>query len=266
MPYAGHGILGHMSFFEKEVFDKMSAYKNKRSDVQGGEDMEQTELIKLSMQTLPEKLRHSAQPVWFRKNEIVIRKSEPTTNAYLMVSGDLLVQTEFEDGNYYGFAHILPGRYISDLEILSGRLINAVTLVAIEDSMALRFPLDVFMECLDQDIEFLRVITYGLADAMFDTSYGRGQNQYADSRKKVMRYLLRYMQNHGNGADVLTIRTTRQSIAAEIGVNVKTVNRAVKRLQEQALIHIEHGKIVLTTRQLEQLAQAMEESQEAAAF
>ena len=151
----------------------MKTPENRRVFVTGG-NMEQEDLINLCLSTLPDRLRQTAEPVCFKKNQIVIRKGEPTTCAYLMVLGDLTVQTEYEDGNYYTFAHILPGRYISDLEVLSGRFINAVTLVAAENSMALRFPLAVFQECLNNDIDFLRYIVYGLADAMFDTSSQRG--------------------------------------------------------------------------------------------
>ena len=75
-----------------------------------GGNMEQEDLINLCLSTLPERLRQTAEPVCFKKNQIVIRKGEPTTCAYLMVLGDLTVQTEYEDGNYYTFAHILPGR------------------------------------------------------------------------------------------------------------------------------------------------------------
>lgn len=224
--------------------------------------MEQSELISMCMRTLPEILRNSAEPVWFKKNQTVICKGERTTHAYLMVVGDLNVQTEYEDGSYYSFAHILPGRYISDLEVLSGRMINAVTLVAVEDSMALRFPLNDFMQCLESDLNFLRVIVYGLADAMFDTSYQRGQNLYTHSKMKLSRYLLRYVQSHmPDSGGCITVKSTRQAIAAEIGMNIKTINRAVKRLRESGLVSIYKGKIRLCPEQITALERAGAESE-----
>lgn len=220
--------------------------------------MGQEELIRLCLSTLPERLRQTAEPVCFKKNQIVIRKAEPTTCAYLMVLGDLTVQTEYEDGNYYTFAHIVPGRYVSDLEVLSGRFVNAVTLVAAEDSMALRFPLDVFQECLDNDIAFLRYIVYGLADAMFDTSSQRGRNLYTHGSNKIARYLLNYIETHAPEAnDTYVVRTTRQDIAAEIGVNVKTVNRAVKRLLDEGALELIRGKIYISPEHAAQLRRSV---------
>ena len=236
----------------------MSTTEKHDSSNNGGH-MEQDELISRCLSTLPERLRKSAEPVCFKKNQIVIRKSEPTTCAYLMVLGDLTVQTEYEDGNYYTFAHIIPGRYVSDLEILSGRLVNAVTLVAAEDSMALRFPLDVFRECLDSDIDFFRYIAFGLADSMYDTSSHRGHNLYTYSSNKVAHYLQKYIDTHKPETDgTYIIRSTRQAIAAEIGVNIKTVNRAVKRLLDKGMLDIVRGKIYISPKQATQILNSTE--------
>ena len=244
----------------------MKTPENRRVFVTGG-NMEQEDLINLCLSTLPDRLRQTAEPVCFKKNQIVIRKGEPTTCAYLMVLGDLTVQTEYEDGNYYTFAHILPGGYISDLEVLSGRFINAVTLVAAENSMALRFPLAVFQECLNNDIDFLRYIVYGLADAMFDTSSQRGSNLYTHSSTKVARYLLSYINAHGPEEDgVYVIRVTRQAIAAEIGINIKTVNRAVRRLSDENLLEIVHGKIRISRERVEQMNRYIGSDHKADAF
>lgn len=83
----------------------MKTPENRRVFVTGG-NMEQEDLINLCLSTLPDRLRQTAEPVCFKKNQIVIRKGEPTTCAYLMVLGDLTVQTEYEDGNYLSLIHI----------------------------------------------------------------------------------------------------------------------------------------------------------------
>ena len=122
--------------------------------------------------------------------------------------------------------------------------------------MALRFPLAVFQECLNNDIDFLRYIVYGLADAMFDTSSQRGSNLYTHSSTKVARYLLSYINAHGPEEDgVYVIRVTRQAIAA-----------AVKRLSDENLLEIVHGKIRISRERAEQMSRYIGSDHKADAF
>ena len=239
---------------------KKNRQEEKQSMVGHSKPVASEELIKSSMATLPEYLQQRTVPVWFKNGQIVIKKDEDTQFAYLLLAGDLIVLNEFRSGNYYSFAHIWPGRYISDLEVLSGKMINAVTLMAIEDSFALQFKLDDFIYCMDTDLNFFRAIVRGMAAAMFDTSSERGQNLYSLGINKLVRYLVRYCNHYQQSKESpVVVKLTRQAIASEIGINEKTVNRGIMILKNDGFIDVVKGKVQISPQQQQILIQRINE-------
>ncbi len=221
--------------------------------------MKNNKQIQPYLQMLPPELHPYVQVVHFEKNQIVVRKGEPTVAAYLLTEGELNVQTEFENGSYYSFANIIPGRFASDLEVLAGRSVNAVTLVAKTDSTALKIPLDQFVRCIEENHAFLRFIARGICNAMYETSYEQGQNLYKNSSEKLIHYILRYGESHNATGRSFRITVIRQNIAAELGVTVKTVNRAVNALHERELLNLEHGKMVISPDQYQKMKELVKQ-------
>lgn len=221
---------------------------------------EMDRLLETSMAHLPDYLRQRAVPTWYHKNQVVAFKDEEARYAYLVLLGEIVVQADYESGNYYAYAHIGPGRYISDLEVLSERMVFANTMTATEDTFTLRFEIEDFMYCLEEDILFLRSIIRGLAKAMFETSHARGKNHYRSSVYKLISLLLQYCQSlPQNAKGDIVIPYTRGQMASETGVNIKTVNRGVAALRGQELVSIQRGKVRVSAEQRRELALRMED-------
>ena len=47
----------------------------------------------------------------------------------------------------------------------------------------------------------------------------------------------------------ITVQKTRQALYEECGVTVKTLNRTIKRLEEDGLVTMCHGKMTMTLEQ-----------------
>ena len=58
------------------------------------------------------------------------------------------------------------------------------------------------------------------------------------------------------------IDVTRQQMASELGVNVKTVNRGVAELAAAGLVAIERGKMTVAPRQRDALAATLEDDED----
>lgn len=236
-----------MYFFEKGVFGMMEATKKEREVNMNLEMDPQEELSALNIQTIPHYLQKRGVPLWFKRGQTIMEKDEPTRYVYLLLLGDAVLFNEFEDGSYYSFAHLRTGRYLGDLEVLSGKEINVASVVAWQDSFALRFTIEDFKKCLDEDIVFLRSVAQVMAIGMYGSSYERGRNHYRHGTDKLIRFLIKYYEFYSveNDCPEVTVRRTRPEIASEIGVNIKTVDRSVKALRESGVIQMNHGKIRL---------------------
>lgn len=216
-------------------------------------------LVTESIKALPAELQQRAVPVWYKSNHEIIHKGEKTEYVYLMLLGDTVVLNELENGNYYSFAHIRAGRYICDLELLSGRLFAAATVLSVTDCFLLRFELSDFMHCLESDIEFLRTFARGFANAIFATSDERGHNHYRLGIDKMVRYLVKYYGTYSViGSSDVVVNVTRQNIASEIGINVKTVNRSISNLKAGNMVHMSGRKLCISQAEFELLTERLE--------
>ena len=217
--------------------------------------------ISADIADLPRKLRECAQPMRFLRGQTVMRKGEPTQYAYLLLSGDMAVLNDFQDGTRYSFAHICVGRYLGDLEVLSEKEINAASVIALKESLVLRFPIESFKETLREDILFLRTVAHGMAVGMFRSTSERGYNHYRRGTDRLIRLLIKYYALYcpQSGGTDLTVARTHQDIANEIGVCVKTVDRSVKALRDEGVIRIERGKIHLDEKTYAALCARSEE-------
>ena len=221
------------------------------------EDRDTQEFLK----KIPESLRKLEIPVMFEKVTTVILKDDKTSYAYFVLSAALRVQTEFLDGNEYRFSYMDNHSVIADLEVLSGMYVNAVTVEAEEDTLALRVPVEDFAAELKTNLDFLYMVSMQMAKKMFTSSYNRGKNLYKRGIDKVINYLVDYYESNCLEEDFLVIEKTREEIASELGVNVRTINRSIQSLKGDKLVSIYYGKIRISRKQYRNLVVAREHAQ-----
>ncbi|NQZ31578.1 MAG: Crp/Fnr family transcriptional regulator [Oceanospirillaceae bacterium] len=194
---------------------------------------------------LPQSLA-ATKAINMTRDEVLIHKGEVTTHAYLILSGEMIVQNPHANGNVYLIAQLGVGSFISDLEILSQNLINSTTIIASTASRVLKFTVSEFVSALKTDNDFLFMVSSRLADKMYHESYRLGDDLYYKGVDKLKIYLVKsYQERLFESTDNLIIDKTRQFIASEIGVSVKTINRSIKSLLKDNLVAKISGKILL---------------------
>lgn len=215
--------------------------------------IEQDEKMQEIVGKLPQNLRKYEVPVLFKKNSTVIMKYERVHFAYVTLLGELYVQSEFADGNIYQFSSMGRGSYIADLEVLSEMHMNAVTVIAAEDTYALQFPVSIFAKELRENHDFLYQVASSLAKKMFASSFNRGKNLYKPGIVKLILFLIGYYETNCLDKDTVKVMKTREEIACVLGTTVRTVNRSLLELKKEEKIQIEKGKIRIDRRQYEEL-------------
>lgn len=94
------------------------------------------------------------------------------------------------------------------------------------------------------------LVAVSLAQKMYDESNQMGNNIYQLGINKVIIYLIKYYQKTLKDTDnLIIVNRSRQIIASEIGISIKTVNRSVSSLKKMGLIDIENGKIKISEDQ-----------------
>jgi len=190
--------------------------------------------------------------ITLNRGEIVFNKGDITTHIYLLMTGQVTVQNVHADGNIFHISSITSGAFLGDLEAISGNLINATTVVAQTDCTMLKFPANDFLKALTLDNEFLLLVSRLLAQKMYHECFHLGDTLYKKGADKLLLYIIKTCKEE-QAKFPLIIRKTRQSISSEVGVSVKTINRAIKSLCEQQLIKVINGKINISTQDYQSL-------------
>ena len=113
-----------------------------------------------------------------------------------------------------------------------------------------------FEDWIAKDIHFLRLVAHKIAYKLYRSSYNRGARLFYPPQFILLDYVLRaaameQIEKKGH----IVIRKTRQQLYEECGITVKTLNRTIKKLEEDRVISVEKGKI---TMNLEEYKRARE--------
>ena len=66
---------------------------------------------------------------------------------------------------------------------------------------------------------------------------------FMDGRERLMLYLIRKYERHGHADNTCSLKQTRSQMAEEIGFSIKTMDRSIKKLEEEGMLRLEKGKI-----------------------
>ena len=75
---------------------------------------------------------------------------------------------------------------------------------------------------------------------------------------RIKLYFIQHYELSVKG-DICILKITRQQIAEETGLSVRTVNRVIKKLKEQDLLKVKKQKIIITEKQYNSMVESVDE-------
>lgn len=186
------------------------------------------------------------------KGRNFIVQGEECRYVYVLLRGrakgiDMQVQ-----GKVYVFKEFLPGRVLGEFECMSGISEYAITIQAASDCTFWVIPAAVYVRWMRQDGNALFLRTQRL---LLELTYQTRENRkylLLNCSERLMTYFQeQYEKRQENGEAV--IGKSRSEISNATGFCTKTINRNVKKLQEQGYISVEAGKICVSNVQYERM-------------
>lgn len=202
---------------------------------------------------LPSGLVKSGTLMQLPANYTLALRTTSVDYAYIALSGELSVLSETKEGKSYSWLILSPFTVISDLEILSGNLIYAATVVTTQETVVLRVTVNDFITYLTTNLQFAQKIIHNFASNTYRNTYNRGNHIYKTGFDKVALYLLMYCSDNPPTPAIPTVvQKTQQTIAIELAVSIKTITRSIKRLKCEGYISTTKGKILISSDQYHQ--------------
>jgi CRP-like cAMP-binding protein len=186
---------------------------------------------------VPTALRKAATRAVLKQGDPVFRAGDRVTAVLYLLSGELRLVRRSRKGTeivlqrsrsgFFAEASMDAGRYHCDA-------------VAGETGDLLRFPARLFREALASDAMFRNAWMAHLARELRRL---RAQCERL-SLKSATDRILHYLESEGSDG-VVTLMQTKKTWAAELGLSHEALYRALRRLEEENVIHADHGQITL---------------------
>lgn len=196
--------------------------------------------------------------ITIRPNERFISTGEDLDKIWICISGTVKVMEEFESGETYIFTQFSAPEIFGEMEALAQISKYRASLVTVTESVFIIGSVKEYIQWLKEDVDILYERTQYLLKRVMDE--GRNNRAYLllSGMERIKLYIIERC-SHCQREEVCVIQRTRQQIADETGYSVKTVNRVIKKLNEQKLLTVKGQRILVTKQQYERLVEGIDE-------
>jgi CRP/FNR family cyclic AMP-dependent transcriptional regulator len=183
---------------------------------------------------------------------VLISKEAPVEKVYIIAEGKCVVEYSTRSGYLFGFTELGYADFIGELEVISGQRLSVYTVIAQSRSILLRLPAASFLLWLKVDSNMAMMLIRSLVKKLQTVAVTASQFPFTPGIDRLARFILTYCDSH-KGSFPIVVQAGRQNIADHLGVNVRTVNRNVKKLSEAGCLAVQRGKIVVRREHLSAL-------------
>jgi len=190
----------------------------------------------------------------FHKGEVVFRKTDPSTDLYIVNSGRLKAVLADEEGDEIVLAQFEKGAFFGELSLLDGKGRSA-TIVADKDSELAILKKDVFLDLLYKNptisVELMTTLVERLrkADEMIESL------AFLEVGERLIRMLLEKARpcTTGEKGFLRTTKLTHKELAAQIGSSREAVSKCLKMLMAKHIVRESEGDILIAHNALDRL-------------
>lgn len=199
---------------------------------------------------------HTA-PVWLmdsfkieemERGHIFVRENAPVDTVYVIAKG-LIKATDYRVfGVAYDFMHFEGTYAMGGMEVVMDLDYYRTTLQTVTPCTVIAIPKQQFKKWLDTDIKALKQESKAITEYLVrETRQGRAFLFLQGVERLKMLLTQKYEAYNSNG--VFETSSTRTELAEESGLCVKTINRSVKKLEEEGLIGRKGNHITMSQQQ-----------------
>ncbi|MFM9281831.1 Crp/Fnr family transcriptional regulator [Paenibacillus jiagnxiensis] len=176
--------------------------------------------------------------------ELVCEQGDQPDVFFIVIEGRLKVEHILEDGTVLIIAYLHQGQMISDIEIaLETPYICRIT--AESQASALVLKKNIYQKWLLADNHFLLYLTKQFAGKLQETVRKSIDNVSMSLKHKLLRYLYGQVEHiNFNQQASFIIPISREDIASQWGVTLRSVNRVLKELKDREIIYVDKNRII----------------------
>ncbi len=198
----------------------------------------------------PEEIKNSLSIRNVERGRSFVLSGEPCNNIFIILKGKAVGIDMQLPEKIYKFKEFGPGRFLGEFECLSAISEYSITIRAITPCILYMIPSQLYLEWMKNDGNALFLRTQKLLYEL--TKQTRNDRKYLmlECRDRMVLYLLENYEKQNTNQEVC-VKKTREELSSAIGFSEKTINRNIKKLEEQGFLSLRAGKIFISEEQYE---------------
>lgn len=186
-----------------------------------------------------------------------ISVAEEINTIWILLLGQVKALEEYTTGDIYTFKKFPAPEVFGEMEVLADINKFRATLVTETECVFLNIPVDDYQDLLKNNSQYLYKRTNIILKRVLDEQKHMRMFLMIKSIDRIKIYLIQQYQL--NAKDYFCVlKITRQQMAEETGYAVKTVNRVIKKLEEEDLLKIEGQRIIIRESQFKVMFKSVE--------
>lgn len=204
------------------------------------------------VQAMPSEIRVHCVSRHLKTGAVLLRGGDKCDQVHILTDGMMQAVDESIYGVVYAFSSYHPYDIFGEMEVIGGFDSYRLTIRAIADSQVLTMPQSVFLGWMTADIHALHVISRILTIKLWEASQAGRNRMFASGLVQIMMF---FWGDYESSPKPYVCSSTRQQIADETGLSVKTVNRSIKTLHEKDYLTVTRGHVFIGEAQFVRIRQ-----------
>lgn len=209
--------------------------------------------------TMPSEIRQKARVKIHPPGGLIHQKDCELQYLGIVAKGENRVINEFENGKIYMIETNTAIDFIGEVTLLAGLPRTSVTIEALTANTVVYIPRADAEKWVNSDPHILRKMAQRTAFKLYRSSYNNGLKLYYPPAFLIADHLVRLYEQEFpqfaadgetrfpgesmNETFIFTLPKTRERLGEELGMNIKTLDRAIRSMHKDGYFSLVKGKI-----------------------
>lgn len=193
----------------------------------------------------------------FPKDHVIFLEGESFHGFYIVLQGTVKVYKLSSDGSETVLHVLKPYKSFAETPIFTGTDVYPACAQTVEDSVLFHVPKAEFKRLMEESPGLSMKLTEALASRLMELNKKFGQLA-VDVETRLARFILGEVTSNGSVGKpepVFTLASSKKDLAAQLGIAVETLSRALRKLKDQKVIRETSKRIFVTDlRRLQELS------------
>ena len=213
--------------------------------------MQKSQYLREYLKNAPYWVVESLAVVKKKKDMVIVEENAKADTVYILVEGTVSAIDYRIKGFAYDYMWFYPIEVFGAMELFFEKPLYMTTLKAVTDCTFLVLSREQYKRWVWNDNNALRMECKSMGKYLLDQNRIARVQLFLQGMDRIMyMFVLHYEKNITRPQDkILVVTSSRQVIAEKSGLSIKTVNRSIKKMEEEGLISKNGRKILISWEQ-----------------